>query len=148
MMGVRRRARRPVGIAAEPAEALPEELPGPTYRTSAYTVFPTGYDGVDDPARSRWCLTVADAGDGWVIRRQGECLDIFNKWQREQALDSRDAEFQRTCVYNEHAALLRARRMVDRLDVGGVTFEEFVWRVTAGPPGANACPREDAADCG
>jgi hypothetical protein len=31
-------------------------------------------------------------------------------------------------VYNEHAALLRARRVVDRLDVGGLTFEEFAWR--------------------
>jgi hypothetical protein len=33
------------------------------------------------------------------------------------------------CLYNEHAALLRARRVIDSLDVGGFTFEEFAWQL-------------------
>ena len=56
-------------------------------------------------------------------------MHIFNQWQRALPLELRDGEFRRLCVYNEHAALLRARQVVDRLDVGGLTFEEFVWRV-------------------
>ncbi len=108
-----------------PPEPTPEPPCGPTYRPSTYTVFPTGYDQVDDPGRSRWCLTVADTGDGWVIRRNDECLTIFNQWRHELAPEVRDAEFRRQCVYNEHAALLRARKVVDRLEVGGLTFEEF-----------------------
>ena len=133
-MSRRRRPRRP---GAAPGEQL-EKLPAPTYRVSSYTVFPSGYDQVDDPDRSRWCLTVADAGDGWVIRRQHDCLTISHTWKREQPLELRDAEFRRTCLYNEHAALLRARRVVDRLEVGGVTFEEFVWRVKGDGPAATA----------
>jgi hypothetical protein len=117
---------RPIGSSAVPTEATP----APTYRCSAYVVFPTRYDEVNDPSRSRWCLTVADSGDGWVIRRQGECLNIFNQWQMEVPLEMRDAEFRRRCLYNEHAALLRARRVVDRLDIGGLTFEEFIWQVS------------------
>jgi hypothetical protein len=125
---------------------LPEKAPAATYRVSSYTVFPSGYNEVKDPDRSLWCLTVADAGDGWVIRRQGKCLNISNKWQLEPPLELHDAEFRRTCSYNEHAALLRARRVVDRLEVGGVTFEEFAWRVkVAAADTAAAADRGDRA---
>jgi hypothetical protein len=118
---------------------VPPAPPTPTYRVSTYTVFPSGYDKVDDPSRSRWCLTVADAGDGWVIRRGDECLNFFNQWERELPPELRDAEFRRLCLYNEHAALLRARRVIDSLDVGGFTFEEFVWQV-------HVAASEDASD--
>lgn len=132
--------RRPRRLGGSPG-AQPEQPPAPTYRPSAYTVFPSGYDAVDDPERSRWCLTVADAGDGWVIRRGDHCLSIGNKWRREQPLEIRDDEFRRACLYNEHAALLRARRVVDRLEVGGVTFEEFVCQVETAASEATADQR-------
>lgn len=137
--------RRPRAASESPAD-MPEKAPTATYRATTYTVFPSGYDEVDDPHRSRWCLTVADAGDGWVIRRRDLCLDIFNKWQLEPPLELRDAEFRRMCSYNEHAALLRARRVVDRLEVGGVTFEEFAWRVKVTASEAAAVRRERAVD--
>lgn len=109
--------------------AAPPAPDTPTHRISEYTVFPSRYDQVEDPSRSRWCLTVADTGDGWVIRQGDACLNIFNQWEREAPTDFRDAEFRRRCVHNEHAAPLRARRVVDDLDVGGITFEEFVWKL-------------------
>jgi hypothetical protein len=124
------------GSRARGASEKAVEQPSPTYRISTYTVFPSGYDAVDDPDRSRWCLTVADADGGWVIRRDEDCLSIFNQWVPEAPPGARDAEFHRTCLYNEHAALLRARRVVDNLEVGGLTFEEFVWRLASGTPDA------------
>lgn len=106
---------------------LVEDVPaGPTYRVSAYTVYPSGYESVSDSAKKKWCLSVADAGDGWAIRRGNMCLNIALQWEVERSTRISDAQFMRRCRYNEHAAILRARRVVDKLEVEGLTFDEFV----------------------
>jgi hypothetical protein len=97
----------------------------PTYLVSAYTVRPTNYAKTTHPDRERWCLTVTDAGDGWVIRRRNMCLNFRNEWEFEPPRHVRDAGFLNRCRFNEQAALLRARRVVDRLRVRGQTFAEF-----------------------
>lgn len=119
MSGKRRRRGKPVE-QAEP------DVPTPTYHVSCYTVYPTGYSLVDRPGKEQWTLFVEDAGNGWAIRRGDMCLDIALQWERERPLALCDSEFVRRCRYNEHAALLRARRVVDRLEVLGLTFDEFV----------------------
>ncbi|HET7386951.1 MAG TPA: hypothetical protein VFJ19_09850 [Nocardioidaceae bacterium] len=103
----------------------------PTYRVASYTVYPTGYERITDPKKSRWCLTVADAGDGWAIRRARVCLNYANQWEYEPPPSLRDAKFRRRCRYNEHAALLRARQLIDKLRVADLTFDEFVDEVLA-----------------
>lgn len=103
-----------------------EEVKPPTYRVSAYTVFPSGFDRISHPHKHRWCVTVADAGDGWAIRRGNMNLSIQREWEFEPPAGLRDAAFLRRCRFNEHAALLRARRVIDKLTVQELTFDEFV----------------------
>lgn len=99
---------------------------GPTYRVASYTVYPSGFHEVDITAKERWCLVVVDAGNGWAIRRGDMCLNIALQWEAERPPSLCDTEFVRRCRYNEHAALLRARRVVDRLEAAGLTFDEYV----------------------
>lgn len=106
-----------------------EEVQPPTYRVSSYTVYPSGFDRISHPHRGRWCVTVADAGDGWAIRRGNMNLNIQREWEFEPPADVRDDAFLRRCRFNEHAALLRARRVIDKLTVHGITYEEFVQQV-------------------
>lgn len=106
-----------------------QEIPPPTYRVASYTVYPSGFDRITHPHKHRWCLTVTDAGDGWAIRRGNRNLNIQREWEFEPPPDLRDAEFLRRCRFNEHAALLRARRVIDKLTTHGLTFEEFVQQV-------------------
>jgi hypothetical protein len=101
----------------------------PTYAIAAYVVRPTDYDKVTNPDKRRWCLTVADAGDGWAIRRRSMCLDYRDQWEFEPPADMRDAAFLRRCRFTERAALLRARQVVDRLTVRGETFADFQDRI-------------------
>ena len=110
------------GKAAEHAEP---DVRTPTYRVASYVVYPAGYELVDRPGKERWTLLVEDAGNGWAIRRDESCLNIALQWERERPLELCDSQFVRRCRYNEHAALLRARRAVDRLEVLGLTFDEF-----------------------
>lgn len=60
-----------------------EEEPRPTYRVSAYTVYPSGYDRVAVTERESWRVTVIDTGEGWSIRWRSRCLNIRNTWQLE-----------------------------------------------------------------
>jgi hypothetical protein len=98
---------------------------GPTYRVASYTVYPSGFHELEGSAKERWCLSVVDAGNGWAIRRGEMCLNIALQWEVDRAAVFCDAQFIRRCRYNEHAALLRARRVVDRLEVAGLTFDEY-----------------------
>jgi hypothetical protein len=98
----------------------------PTSRVTSYTVYPTDYDRVEHPDKPHWCLTVANAGDGWAIRRGSDCLNYANQWEHEPPPKARDASFLRRCRYNEYAALLRARRLVDTLAFRGVTFAQLL----------------------
>jgi hypothetical protein len=107
------------------AEQAAPDVPTPTYQVSSYTVYPTGYELVDHPGKERWTVSVEDAGNGWAIRRDGQCLSIALQWERERPPELCDNHFLRRCRYNEHAAVLRARRVVDRLEVLGLTFDEF-----------------------
>jgi hypothetical protein len=107
------------------AEQAAPDVPTPTYRVSSYTIYPTGYDKVDRPGKERWTVSVEDAGNGWAIRRDGKCLSIALQWESERPPELCDSHFLRRCRYNEHAAVLRARRVVDRLEVLGLTFDEF-----------------------
>ncbi len=108
---------------------------GPTYRVAAYTVRPSGFHDLDSAAKERWCLSVVDAGNGWAIRRGDRCLNIALQWEDEREAALCDAQFVLRCRYNEHAALLRARRVVDRLEVAGLTFDEFAMKVWASNDG-------------
>lgn len=110
------------------AEVPTAEPVGPIYRVASYTVYPSGFDEVEGTDRERWCLTVVDAGNGWAIRRGNRCLNVALQWEQERAPALCDSQFLRRCRYNEHAALLRARRIVDRLEVGGMTFDEYASR--------------------
>jgi hypothetical protein len=104
---------------------------GPTYAVASYVVRPTGYDDLVHPDKHHWCVRVEDAGDGWAIRRDQACLNFRNEWEHEPPPESRDQAFLRRCRYNEHAALLRTRRVIDRLEFNGLTFAEFVTQVRA-----------------
>jgi len=115
------RRRRPKKVVQQAAP----DVPTPTYHVSSYTVYPTGYDQVDRPGKERWTISVEDAGNGWAIRRDGRCLSIALQWERERPPELCDSHFLRRCRYNEHAAVLRARRVVDKLEVLGLTFDEF-----------------------
>jgi hypothetical protein len=112
-------------------ELTTQEPVGPTYRVASYTVCPSGFHELDSAAKEQWCLSVVEAGNGWAIRRGEMCLNIALQWEEERAPVFCDAQFIRRCRYNEHAALLRARRVVDRLEVAGLTFDEFAAKVWA-----------------
>jgi len=115
------------------AEAAPEPGSYPSYEISAYTVYPTGYQqAVDAPMREAWCVTVTDAGDGWAIRWRARCMNYRGGWEFEPPPEARTGDFLRRCRFNEHAALLRARRAVDDLIVDGLTFAEYVDRFWEG----------------
>ncbi|HEY0889940.1 MAG TPA: hypothetical protein VGE38_10045 [Nocardioides sp.] len=114
------------------AATTPEPV-GPIYRVASYTVYPSNFDEFEGAAKEQWCLSVVDAGNGWAIRRGDMCLNIAMQWEQERATVLCDGHFLRRCRYNEHAALLRARRVVDRLEVGGMTFDEYV-STLATPP--------------
>jgi hypothetical protein len=107
------------------------DAPAPTYRVASYSVFPTGFAEVLQPERKKWCLTVADGGDGWAIRWRSKCLNYRNQWESEPPPASRSADFLHRCRFNEFAALHRARQVVDHLRVRGLTFQEFVEGVHA-----------------
>lgn len=98
---------------------------------TSYTVRPTGFSDVVHRAKHKWCVTVDDAGDGWAIRRGRMCLNFRNEWEFEPPRGSRDAAFLRRCRFNEHAALMRCRRVIDHLDHEGLTFAEFTKQVHA-----------------
>lgn len=110
---------------AKPGQQAEPEGPTPTYRASSYAVYPTGYDLLDREGKERWVLTVVDAGNGWAIRRGEQCLNIALQWEKERPLALCDSQFIHRCRYNEHAALLRARRVIDRLEVAGLSFDDF-----------------------
>lgn len=111
--------------------AGPDEVP--RYQISAYTVFPAGYQAVPDvPDREAWCLTVADAGDGWAVRWRSRCIDYRGSWLFEPPTESRTAEFLHRTRFSEQAALRRARREIDELVVDGLTFAEHVAAFRAG----------------
>ena len=107
------------------------EEEGPTYVISAYVVHPTGYHDVVHPEKHNWCVRVEDAGDGWAIRRGKMCLNFRNEWEYDPPAGSRDEAFLRRCRFNAHAALLRARRVIDQLEFQQLTFAEFVSQVHA-----------------
>ena len=114
---------RPLVAGAQDGETSTR---GPTYHIASYQVYPTGFGRIHDQGKHRWCLTVADAGDGWAIRRARVCLSQWGKWELEPPPHLRDQPFLSRCRYSEQTALSRARVMVDRLRVGGQTFDEFV----------------------
>lgn len=115
---------------AQPAATAPEPV-GPTYQVASYTVYPSGFHELEGAAKEQWCLSVVDAGNGWAIRRGDMCLNIALQWEQERAVELCDGQFLRRCRYNEHAALLRARRVVDRLELGGMTFDEYATSASA-----------------
>ena len=140
-------------LRANKPSAVPRDAPTATDRVASYTVYPTGYDQVIHPEKERWLLTIADAGNGWAIRRGNQCLNIALQWEDERAPELGDSQFLRRCRYNEHAALLRARRVVDRLEVNGLTFPEFANLVMDNPtptgqqppaPDSDAEPRTES----
>jgi hypothetical protein len=135
-----------------PAELLedgwglgPDAPTGPTYRPASFLVYPTGYDQIAAPEKRNWCLTVADAGDGWSIRWRSRCLNYREQWEFEPPVRARTADFLRRCRFSQYAALQRARHAVDDLVVNGETFAEFVERVRAE---AAAAARGKLADHG
>lgn len=106
---------------------MPDRGEVASYQVSAYTVFPAGYRGaLEVPEREAWCLTVADAGDGWAVRWRSRCLNYRGSWLFEPPAEARTEEFLRSCRFSEQAALLRARREIDDVVVEGVTFAEHV----------------------
>lgn len=104
---------------------------GPTYAVAAYVVRPTGYRDLVHRDKHNWCVKVEDAGDGWAIRRGKMCLNFRNEWEYEPPAESRDEAFLRRCRYNEHAALLRSRRVIDELEFHSMTFAQFTAHVHA-----------------
>lgn len=104
----------------------------PSYQVASYTVYPTDYQAAGDvPNRDQWCVTVADAGDGWAIRWRSRCMNYRGSWEFEPPVEVRTADFLKRCRFSEHAALLRARREIDDLIVDGLTFAEYVARFRA-----------------
>jgi hypothetical protein len=102
------------------------------YRTTRYTVYPSGFSQVSDPERRHWLVRVEGAGDGWAIRWRTRCLNYRNVWEFEPSPKSRTDEFLQRCRFSERAALLRAKKAVNELQVDGMTYEEFVHQVRAG----------------
>lgn len=110
-------------------ESPEEEAPRPTYRVSAYTVYPSGYDRVAVAERENWRITVIDTGDGWSIRWRTRCLNIRHTWEFEPPRRSQAPDFLRRCRFSEHAALQRARAVIDNLLVDGMNYDDFVEHV-------------------
>lgn len=102
---------------------------GPTYRSTRYTVFPSGWDRISDDQRRDWRVTVEDAGDGWAVRWRSRCLNYRYEWEFEPRAGSRTDDFLKRCRFSERAAINRAKRAVDELVIDGMTFEEFVAHV-------------------
>jgi hypothetical protein len=110
-------------------DAMDEDGDGPTYRVTRYIIYPTGFSRVHSPERRHWCLRVEDAGDGWAVRWRSLCLNYRNQWEFDPPAKSRTNDFIARCRFSERAAILRAKRIVDALEVDGVTFDGFVERV-------------------
>jgi hypothetical protein len=125
--------------------AASEDEDRPTYRVSAFTVYPSGFDRVSTPDKNRWRIQVVDAGDGWVVRWRTRCLNYQGVWEYEPAPKGRTPEFLRRCRFSEQAALLRAKKAVDGLVVDGMTFDEFVDHVMAESAARAAAVLEQAA---
>lgn len=102
---------------------------GPTYAIAGYIVRPTRYRDLVHPDKHNWCVRVEDAGDGWAIRRGNMCLNFRNEWEHEPPPAARDEAFLRRSRFNEHAALLRARRVIDDLEFQNMTFAQFTAHV-------------------
>jgi hypothetical protein len=121
---------RPGGVNARMWE-LPWTDHGATasYRTSSYTIYPTGYEEIAHPGRRHWLVRVEDAGDGWAVRWRSRCLNYQRTWEFEPPPESRTAEFLQRCRFSERAAIRRAQQAADELLVDGSTFEEFVAHV-------------------
>lgn len=104
-----------------------QDVAGPTYEVASYLVYPSGYAEQDDvPGREQWRLLVADAGDGWAIRRRGRCLNFRGQFEHEPPASARTPEFLHRCRFTERAALLRARHHIDVLRVEEMTFSQYV----------------------
>lgn len=134
-MDVSRTARRADTLRLEAAEDA-----GPTYRVSAYTVYPSGYDRVEVEERERWRISVVETGQGWAVRWHDRCLSFRNAWEPEPASWAHTSAFLTRCRFSEHAAVQRARAVVDELVVDGRTYDEFVEHVrrqTADPGTVN-----------
>lgn len=111
------------------AALAPETGTYPSYQVASYTVYPTAYHSASDaPRRDQWCVTVADAGDGWAIRWRSRCMNYRGEWEYEPPAAVRTGEFLKRCRFSEQAALLRARREIDDVIVDGLTFAEYIDR--------------------
>lgn len=114
------------------AALAPETDTYPSYQVASYTVYPTGFHhAADAPKRDQWCVTVADAGDGWAIRWRSRCMNYRGQWEYEPPPGARTGEFLKRCRFSEQAALLRAQREIDDVIVDGLTFTEYVERFVA-----------------
>jgi hypothetical protein len=123
----------PMGVnAREVSLQGAEDSDTAAYRTTRYTVYPSGFSQVSDPERRHWLVRVEDAGDGWAIRWRSRCLNYRNVWEFEPSPKSRTDEFLQRCRFSERAALLRAKKAVDELQVDGMTYQEFIHQVRAG----------------
>lgn len=114
---------------SDPSDLDSAEDARPTYRVSAYTIYPSGYDRVAVDARESWRITVIDTGDGWSVRWRSRCLNFRGTWEFEPPRASRTPAFLTRCRFSEHAAVQRARSAVDDLVVDGMTYDEFVEQV-------------------
>jgi hypothetical protein len=113
--------------ADNPAPAgTPQDDAGPSYRTSRYTVYPTGYSRVGVSRRRDWRVFVEDDGDGWAVRWRNQCLTYNLSWEFEPTPKGRTPEFLHRTRFSERSALLRAKQAVDQLLVEGMTYDEFV----------------------
>jgi hypothetical protein len=116
----------PVGKASDREPVNVRVVHKPThYRTTRYTVYPTGYSEMANPERRQWLLRVEDAGDGWAVRWRNQCLNYRGDWDFEPPPKSRSADFLKRCRFSERAALNRAQNAIDELLVDGLTFQEF-----------------------
>jgi hypothetical protein len=109
------------------ADAAEED--GPSYRTSRYTVYPTGYSRVSVSQRRSWRVFVEDDGDGWAVRWRNQCLTYNLTWEFEPSPKARTPEFLHRTRFSERSALMRAKHAVDRLLVNGTTYDTFVQNV-------------------
>jgi len=129
------RSSRPQGsrttgeVNARVIEIRHGDAEGPSYRTTRYTVYPSGFARVAVSERGRWCIYVEDAGDGWAVRWRNQCLNYRNTWEFEPPARARSFEFLDRCRFSEQAAVNRAKWAVDRLLVDEMTFDDFVARV-------------------
>lgn len=116
-------------VNARTMVTAPEDSDGPVYRTSRYTVYPTGYSRVGVARRRNWRIFVEDSGDGWAVRWRNQCLSYTSTWEFEPPVKGRTPQFLHRCRFSERSALLRAKHVIDRLVVDGMTYDQFVDRV-------------------